>query len=51
MTPYAKFEKFNISYDDILKKYFITSKTDGRPDIGGFDKAAEAIDFAQSRVS
>jgi hypothetical protein len=51
MTIYAKFEKFNISYDEILKKWFITSKTDGRPDIGGFDYPALAIDFANNRVS
>ena len=51
MKKYASFESFNISYDEIMKKFFITSKTEGRPDIGGFDKAAEAIDFALKRVS
>ena len=51
MTLYAKFDKFNISYDEVMQKFFITSKTDGRPDIGGFDKASEAIEFACVRVS
>ena len=51
MTLYASFRKFNISFDDTLKKYFITSKTSGRPDIGGFDLPIEAINFAYNRVS
>lgn len=51
MHLYAQFEKFNISFDEILKKYFITSKTGGQVEIGGFAFAAEAIEFAYSRVS
>jgi len=51
MTLYAKFDTFNISYEPIMRKFFITSKVDGHPDIGGFDFAVNAIDFAQKRVS
>lgn len=53
MTPYAKFKDFNILYDTTLKQYFIASKddTEGRPSIGGFEFAANAIDFAVKRVS
>lgn len=51
MTPYAKFKDFNILYDTTLKQYFIASKDEGRPSIGGFDIAANAIDFAIKRVS
>ena len=51
MILYAKFEDFNISYEPIMKKYFITSKRDGQPEIGGFEFASDAIIFADTRVS
>ena len=50
MTRYATLKEYNIDYDEISKEFFITSKTDGRPMIGGFNKAADAIDFADKRV-
>ena len=50
MTRYATLKEYNIGYDEISKEFFITSKTDGRPMIGGFNKAADAIDFADKRV-
>lgn len=51
MIKYAQFDKFDISFDPIMKKYFITSKEEGRPEIGGFQYAADAITFADERVS
>ena len=51
MTIYARFEKFNISFDKFMGKWFITSKTDGHPEIGAFNYAVDAINFANSRVS
>lgn len=50
MIPYAKFKNFDISYDQFMQKFFITSKQEGRPEIGGFDKASDAIEFAFKRV-
>lgn len=50
MKHYATFDKFNIGFDTTLRKFFITSKTEGHPEIGGFSFAAEAILFAQDRV-
>lgn len=48
----AHFEDFNISFDEGLQKFFITSKEDANhPQIGGFDRAAGAIIFAQDRVN
>ena len=51
MIIQSRHATFNISYDDIMKKYFITSKTGGTVEIGGFNFAAEAIEFALNRVS
>lgn len=53
MIIQSRHETFNISYEPIMKKFFITSKseTESRPQIGGFDLAAQAIEFALSRVS
>lgn len=53
MIIQSRHENFNIEYCEVMKKYFITSKseTDNRPQIGGFEFAAEAIDFAHKRVS
>ena len=51
MILYTSFEEFNISYEPIMKKFFITSKTEGHPEIGGFDFAVDAINFAIQRVS
>ena len=52
MIIQSRHKNFNIAYDEVMKKYFITSKseTDNRPTIGGFNFAAEAIDFALTRV-
>lgn len=50
MIHYARFDKFDIKYDEFMQKFFITSKNEGRPEIGGFDKAADAIEFACKRV-
>ena len=45
------FEKFNISFDEGVQKFFITSKTDpSHPQIGGFDTAHQAIEFGEKRV-
>ena len=48
MIIYAKFNKFNIGYERFMQKFFILSKTDEdtRPQIGSFNCAADAIDFA-----
>lgn len=50
MTTYAALHNYDIKYDEFAQKFFICSKLDNRPQIGGFDKAAEAIDFAEKRV-
>jgi len=50
MVLYAELSKYDIRYDTFEKKFYITSKKDGRPQIGGFDKAADAIEFAEIRV-
>ena len=50
MTIYAQFRTFNISFEEVLKKYFITSKTGGTVEIGGFDLPIDAINFAYNRV-
>ena len=51
MIDYAIFETFKIGYDTTLRKFFITSKNNGQVEIGGFNLAVEAINFAQQRVS
>lgn len=53
MKVYARFKEFNIAFDEIMQKFFITSKAEtmDRPMIGGFDTACDAILFANSRVS
>ena len=50
MTTYATLQNYDIKYDEFAQKFFICSKLDNRPSIGGFDKAADAIDFAEKRV-
>lgn len=50
MERYATLEKYNIDYDTFSQKFYISSKNDGRPQIGAFDKAADAIDFAEKRI-
>jgi len=50
MRRYATTEKYNIDEDTIANKFYITSKKDNRPMIGGFDTAAEAFEFAEVRV-
>ena len=51
MIDYAIFDTFKIGYDTTLRKFFITSKNNGQVEIGGFDLAADAIEFATKRVS
>jgi len=50
MIMYAKMEHFNIEYDEFQQEYYITSKKDGRPQIGSFKTARDAIEFATQRV-
>ena len=52
MIIQSRHNGFNISYDEVMRKYFITSKseTDNKPQIGGFEFAADAIIFALDRV-
>ena len=50
MIIQSKHEKFNIGYEPIMKKFFILSK-ESEIEIGGFNVAAEAIQFALDRVS
>jgi len=50
MIMYAKMEHFNIEYDEFQQEYYITSKKDGRPQIGSFETARDAIEFATQRV-
>ena len=53
MITQSRHANFNIGYEPVMKKFFITSKSeaDDRPSIGGFDLAAQAIEFALKRVS
>ena len=51
MIDYAIFDTFKIGYDTTLRKFFITSKNNGQVEIGGFDLAVDAIEFATKRVS
>ena len=53
MTIQSKHDNFNIGFCDLTKKFFIMSKSEdeARPQIGGFDFASTAIEFAQKRVS
>jgi len=51
MIMYAKMEHFNIEYDEFQQEYYITSKKDGRPQIGSFKTARDAIEFADKRVN
>ncbi len=50
MVTYARLEVFDIKYDTYEKKFFIFSKEDNRPTIGGFETASDAITFADKRV-
>ena len=53
MLIQSRHETFNISYCELIKKFFITSKSEdeGRPEIGAFRTAGDAIEFALNRVS
>ena len=46
MITYAKLKNYNITYDETLGKFFVSSKEDV-PHVGGFDTAAMAIEFAE----
>ncbi len=50
MKRYATLNKYNIDYEPFMQEFFISSKHDNRPQIGGFKVAADAIDFAEKRV-
>ena len=51
MKRYSTQTDFNIDYDEIEKKFYISSVHGGnRPMIGGFATAAQAIDFGNRRV-
>jgi len=45
----SKHENFNIGYDEVMRKFFILSKT-SEIEIGGFRTGADAIEFALKRV-
>ena len=50
MKIQSQHSTFNIGYDEVMKKFFILSKQ-SEIEIGGFDFAADAIQFAISRVN
>ncbi len=51
MTLYASMDGYDIKYDQFSKEFAIYSKEDGRPVIMGFKTAADAINFAENRVT
>ena len=50
MNIHSTHENFKIGFDNIIKKFFILSK-ESEIEIGGFDTACSAIQFAISRVN
>ena len=53
MKTQSRHKDFNILFCTAIQEFFISSKGDeeGRPTIGGFKLASDAIDFAVKRVS
>ena len=51
LVIYAKFDDYNISYDEFRQEFCITSKTGSGTEIGWFQYASDAIEFADKRVT
>jgi len=52
MIIQSRHRNFNIAYDEDTKKYFIVEKCEVeiKPIVGGFNFAAEAIEFGLTKV-